>query len=86
MRKSGVLIKVFIPNTIKQSGYCRGHPVIKVGERKIQVALKIRTRIRLITGLCAALAIFLGVRKLSPHSAAMNAGESGILAENVPQE
>jgi len=75
----------FIPNTIKQSGYFRGHPVIAIGERKIQVARKIRTRISLITELRAALAIFLGVGKLSPHSAVMNARESDILAENVPR-
>jgi len=79
-------MKVSIPNMIKQSGYFRGHSVIKIGERKIQVARKIRTRISLITELRAALAIFLGVRKLSPHSAVMNARESDILAENVPRD
>jgi hypothetical protein len=79
-------MKVFIPSTIKQSGYFRGYPVIKLGERKIQVARKIRIRISLIAELRAALAIFLGARKLSLHSAVINARESEIFAENVPRD
>jgi len=78
-------MRVFIQNMIKQSGYFRGHLVIKFGDRKIQVAQKIGIRISLITELRAALAIFLEVRKLSGHSAVMNARESDILAENVPR-
>jgi len=60
-------------------------PGHKNRDRKIQVARKICARISLITELRAALAI-LGVRKLSPHSAVMNARESDILAENVPRD
>ena len=53
-KNKSVLMKVLIPSTIKQSGYCRGHPVIKVGERKIQVAREIRSRISLIRASCSS--------------------------------
>jgi hypothetical protein len=76
----------FIPNTIKQPGYFRGHPVIKLGERIIPVARKIRIRISQITELRAALTVFLGDRQLSPHSAVMNARNSDILGENLSRD
>jgi len=41
----------FYTKYIKRTGYFRDHQVIKLGERKIQVARKIRTRINLITEL-----------------------------------